>query len=503
MTVSYSSISATATDPLFLAGALVVIGFFGARYWQGRSALAYFFIQLFVFAILSGLLLARGVVPYRPGVSNGPEPTRLYVGVLEVIWWLGAAWLAVGFLRAFVVLERQPRGTKLVQDLLAALIYLAATFAIVAYVFDLPIKALLATSGALAIIIGLALQSSLGDVFSGIVLNIERPYRVGDWIILDDTLQGKVIETNWRATHILTGNQDVAIIPNSVIAKSKLVNCSAPTKVHGASIRVRLEPSLTPAAGCELLKEVLLGSTHILRTPEPSVTIKDLSAEMIDFELSYSVAEVGAVDRAQNELFNRVYRAAAAAGVRFSPRLGGSLGETGPKFEEESGIPGRLLAGISLFSTLTTDEKAALASQMQRKDYKPGEVIVRAGTILEALCIVSYGVLVGSVEANGRKIEVIRLVLGDYFGEVGLLTGKALVGELTALTRVEIYEIPKAVLSPLIEARPGLAEELSEILASRQLANRSALDHHDDSEAHEEGVAERVVADIRRMFSLH
>ena len=120
-------------------------------------------------------------------------------------------------------------------------------------------KGLLATSGALAIIIGLALQSSLGDVFSGIVLNIERPYRVGDWIILDDSVQGKVIETNWRATHILTGNQDVAIVPNSVIAKSKLVNCSTPTKIHGASIRVRLEPSLTPAAGCNLLKEALLG----------------------------------------------------------------------------------------------------------------------------------------------------------------------------------------------------------------------------------------------------
>ena len=124
------------------------------------------------------------------------------------------------------------------------------------------------------------------------MLNIERPYHVGDWIILDDTLQGKVIETNWRATHILTGNQDVAIIPNSVIAKSRLVNCSAPTKIHGTNIRVKLEPSLTPAAGCHLLKEVLLGSTQILRTPEPTVTIKDVSAEMIDFEIFYVVPDV-------------------------------------------------------------------------------------------------------------------------------------------------------------------------------------------------------------------
>src|SRR3979490_2261490 len=235
MSISFSSILATATDPLFLAGIVTVAGFFGARYWQGRSSLAHFLIQLLVFAILTSLLLAGGAVPYRPGVAIGTEPRRFFVGALEVIWWLGAAWLAVGFLRAFVVLGRQPRESKLFQDLLAALIYLAATFAIDAEVCDLPVKGLLATSGALAIVIGLALQSSLGDVFSGIVLNIERPYRVGDWIILDDTVQGKVIETNWRATHLLTGRQDVAIVPNSVIAKSKLVNCSSPTRIHGAS----------------------------------------------------------------------------------------------------------------------------------------------------------------------------------------------------------------------------------------------------------------------------
>src|SRR3984893_7298839 len=351
MTVSLSSILAVATDPLFLAGVVIVTGFFGARYWQRRSSLARFLIQILFFVILTALLLGGGVVPYRPGAIVGSESRRFFVGALEVIWWLGAAWLAVGFLRAFVVLGRQPRESKLVQDLLAAIVYLTATFAIVADVFDLPVKGLLATSGALAIIIGLALQSSLGDVFSGIVLNIERPYRVGDWIILDDTLQGKVIETNWRATHILTGNQDVAIIPNSVIAKSRLVNCSPPTTIHGASIGVRLEPSLTPAAGCNLLKEVLLGSTHILHTPEPTVTIKDLSAEMVDFELSYSVADISAVDRAQNELFNRVFQAAAAAGAAFAPRIAVMSAKVTAEDKGEPGIPERLLEGISLFST--------------------------------------------------------------------------------------------------------------------------------------------------------
>jgi CRP-like cAMP-binding protein len=76
-------------------------------------------------------------------------------------------------------------------------------------------------------------------------------------------------------------------------------------------------------------------------------------------------------------------------------------------------------------------------------------------------------------------------------------------GEVTALTSVVIYEISKAALAPLLRARPGMAEELSESLAMRQLANRTVLDHHDQQVQPDEGLANRVAANIRRLFSLH
>jgi hypothetical protein len=89
MTASYSSILAKVNDPLFFAAVVTVAGFFAARYWRARSLLAYFFTQLLVLVILTGLLLAAGVVPYRPGAAIGAsEPKRLFVGLLEIIWWL-------------------------------------------------------------------------------------------------------------------------------------------------------------------------------------------------------------------------------------------------------------------------------------------------------------------------------------------------------------------------------------------------------------------------------
>jgi CRP-like cAMP-binding protein len=222
-------------------------------------------------------------------------------------------------------------------------------------------------------------------------------------------------------------------------------------------------------------------------------------ADMIEFELAYAVADINAVDAAQNELFDRAYKAASAAGIRFAPRLGaGAISSP----EHDATVPNRLLAGVSLFSTLTGAEKLALAREMARKDFKLGELVVRDGTVLDALSIVSDGVLVATEQRDGKRFERLRLTPGVYFGETGLLTGAALRGEITALTRVTVYEISKNTLLPLLKARPTMAEELSELLTARQRARQTVLDEIHTGEVPDEGITHRVTAKIRQLFSL-
>ena len=235
--------------------------------------------------------------------------------MVKIAWWLWAAWFLVGILRVFVVTEHRPREGKLIQDLLAGAIYLAAVFAIIAYVFDLPIKGLLATSGAIAIILGLALQSTLSDVFSGIVLNFSRPYRPGDWISIDGGTDGRVIEMNWRATHVLTAKRDLAIVPNSTIAKAKIVNASSPTGIHGMTVTVDLDARTPPAIGAEILQQAVLNTQLILATPAPQVTVKSITANSSELDISFFVEELAHSTRAQNELFDRISRHLAAAGI--------------------------------------------------------------------------------------------------------------------------------------------------------------------------------------------
>ena len=119
------------------------------------------------------------------------------------------------------------------QDLVVGMIYLGAALSVVAYVFSAPVGTLIATSGVFAIILGLALQSTLSDVFSGIALNLSRAYAVGDWIVLSDGIEGRVVETNWRATHLLNASNDLVVVPNSGLAKASSPTSAAPTAVTG------------------------------------------------------------------------------------------------------------------------------------------------------------------------------------------------------------------------------------------------------------------------------
>jgi mechanosensitive ion channel-like protein len=219
-------------DPLVVTLAVLLLGGLLTHFLFRRHPLGRAIVRVICLAVLTLVLLYAGVVPYEPLTRTGVPFQDAVHAVLKIAWWLLTAWFLVGFLRVFVITERRPREGKLVQDLLAGLIYLAALLAIIAYVFDLPIQGLLATSGVIAIILGLALQSTLSDVFSGIVLNFSRPYRPGDWISIDGSTDGRVLEMNWRATHVLTAKRDLAIVPNSTIAKAKIVNASSPSGIR-------------------------------------------------------------------------------------------------------------------------------------------------------------------------------------------------------------------------------------------------------------------------------
>jgi CRP-like cAMP-binding protein len=332
---------------------------------------------------------------------------------------------------------------------------------------------LLATSGAVAIILGLALQSTLGDVFSGVVLSFSRPYRPGDWISIDGGTDGRVIEMNWRATHVLTGRRDLAIVPNSTIAKSKIVNVSSPSGIHGVTITVQLDAKTAPSAGTEILQHAILNCRLIVATPAPAVTIKSINATYTEFEITFFVEQLASATQAQNQLFDLIFRHLAVAGID----LATAGNQPDQAIEDQSSRrsktgPERLLDLVAIFASLTTDERKSIAAKLKQKSYDEGETLVELGTVLQSLFIVGTGVVSFTREESVGEIELLRIGPGEHFGEIGMLTGAPATAKISALMPATIYELAKDDLSPLLEARSDVAQELCRALARRQAARQ-------------------------------
>ncbi|MGX9146368.1 cyclic nucleotide-binding domain-containing protein [Mesorhizobium sp. 128a] len=485
---SYGDIAQLAADPIVQTGTLAALGTVSTRLALRKRSERQLVGQLALFAALTALLVSQDIVPYAPGPQNASDLLRFFAGLAKIAWWTSAAWSLISLVRVFVIFEGRVREGRFLQDLVVGIIYVGAALSVVTYVFNAPVGTLIATSGAIAVILGLALQSTLSDVFSGIALNLARPYGIGDWLVLGNAMEGKVVETNWRATHLLTAANDLVIVPNSDLAKARLTNLSTPEPSHGVTLTIRLRPTTAPSAMIELMHSVLLSSTSTLRTPEPSVHVTSLDANAAELELTFRVADVSLVGVAKTEIFDLTYRHAKAAGLALAqPPDGGATVATSASSTSSAGLRAtqmRLLDAVPLFAHLTEDEKEALASTMMRRTFRKGELFVEQGSVLKCLMIVRSGVAVVTRRgegAVGETAELARLAPGDFFGEGGLLTGAGEPGTVTALTPVVVYEITQEGLAPLMRDRPSIADELGSLLSRRTAAEQSRLDERNGS----------------------
>jgi small-conductance mechanosensitive channel len=475
----FPMLAAIVADPFVQAGTLAVVGALLThvvlRHHPGWRLAG----QVAFFLALTLLLTYHGIVPYEATSDETDLLQRVFIGLAKVIWWVNATLSLAGFVRVFLIFEGQPREGRLIQDLIVGIIYVGSTLSVVAYVFSFPVGTLIATSGVFAIILGLALQSTLSDVFSGVALNIGNSYAVGDWIRLSDGVEGRVLETNWRATHLLSGTNDLIIVPNSNVAKATLTNLSRPDKGHGVKLTVRLRPTVLPSVVANVMRNVLLSSNSILTSPAPSVSVKSLDGEAIEMELSFRVPDIAASGGARNEIFDLIHRHTKAAGLGLSQPAGSADTPAGPLADAASSAHRttrlKLLDAVPLFSFLTEDEKEALADAMTRRNYRKDEVVAQQGIVLETLMIVRSGVLVAVRQEGQAEVELSRMAPGDCFGEGGLLTGAGEAGTIRALTFVVVYEIAKDALAQLMHDRPGIADELGTILAQRAAMGQHPL----------------------------
>jgi small-conductance mechanosensitive channel len=216
--------------------------------------------------------------------------------------------------RIWLMLNRGPREAHLVRDMAVGIIYPGVALSIIGFVFGMPVGTLIATSGIVAIVFGLALQNTLGDVFSGIALTLGRTYAIGDWIRMKDGPEGRVVETNWRSANLLTAEYNIVVVPNSVLARQALTNLSRPDDTRQITLTVRIVPT-QPSFVEQVMRSALQGSTRIVQDPLPIVALKTIDAAAIEVDLLFRIASPADWAVARNEVIDLIYSQCKADGL--------------------------------------------------------------------------------------------------------------------------------------------------------------------------------------------
>ncbi|TXI10838.1 MAG: mechanosensitive ion channel family protein [Rhizobium sp.] len=303
----------------FLPLALInLLGLAGILIWhmQGRRRpTGRLIVQIVFFAGMSLVLWLAGISPYRLDDGEIQDAGVLLAKAARVLWWLHLAWTVIGFVHIYLTVNRRPHEAHLLQDLIVGIVYLGVALSVIGFVFGAPVGPLIATSGVVVVIIGLALQNTLADVFSGIALALGRAYVIGDWIQLADGTEGRVVETNWRSTNLLTGGHNVVVLPNSVLAKQGVTNRSRPDESHQIALTMRIAATHKPGLVEETMLVVLKNCERIVEDPPPAVALKAIDAIAIEVELLFRVATATGRMSAQNEIIDLVYEHCKASGL--------------------------------------------------------------------------------------------------------------------------------------------------------------------------------------------
>ncbi len=410
-----------------------------------------------------------------------PAAMELVPMLFDILWWIAAAVLLTIALERFVwepVEKKAGRNLpNLIRRMTAFVIYLLAFFGIVAYVFDQKLTGLLATSGVAAMIIGLAIQINISNIFSGLAINIERPFRIDDWVKIGGFDEGKVIDITWRSTRLLTRDNCILCIPNSQASESHIRNFSMPDDTYKMIFTVQVDPAHQPGRIKKILLDAALSAGSVLSAPPPAVRYiglnKDIHGQSAPWAANYLV--ITAVRNYEKKMVNmedameRIYIHMNRAGIRpvIQRQEIRMLPETESEPETDAGASN--LKDLDLFQPLPDETMALLNQKMNIRRFAGGQTILKEGEAGDALFIIAEGVVRVTVSGeDGAPVEVAKLGAGHFFGEMAMLTGEPRYATITAVTDAAVFEIPKKDIEPFLTEKMQFRHILTETLVERK-----------------------------------
>lgn len=459
--------------------------------------------------LLALLALLQGALALGPaGV-----PVMLLAGrVVESALWLAGIWLLMRLIELLIWDRLVPhwlglRAPRLLRQFVAVMLLMLGVAVLLGHTWGLALSAVLATTGLLGIVLGLALRNILADFFSGIALNIEKPFDLGDFVMLRAPSQrtpfvGTVQEVNWRSTRLLTPEDNLVSVPNSVVAAAIVENLSHPSPVSEQEIDLTLAWDVPQALAERVLQAACTeawahGATGGDKAPK--VRMARMDGGGVTWRVVYLLdPRLRGKGSAVHLLLSCVHRHLRLAGLQ-PAALPGAAGTPAPSVALIEGWPAAagaavgsaagsaaaaaapakalhlldhqrpcdrqaVMAEVALMQPVSLPERARLAQVLRVHRLEPGAMAVRLGDPGDSMFVVAAGVMEVRTGTDDGQARANVLGAGSVFGEMALLTGEPRSATVKALCPAVLYELSRPMLAPLLSERPGLADELALVM---------------------------------------
>lgn len=362
-------------------------------------------------------------------------------------------------------------------------------------------EAFLALGVASSVLIGLALKDTLGNLFAGLALQSEKPFHVGDWVVVSGE-EGQVVQATWRATKIRTKAGNFVIIPNSRISLDAITNYSMPTPVTRLERRIRMGYEVPPNLFKKIAVEACQDVPEILKDPKPDVLTHEYSEYAILYRCRFWVDGYRRSEPISNKFLTLLYYRLERAGIVL-PVPARDVRVTQVESPEEAEVADARRAfvdRVDLFAPLPETVKELIASSLEAVTFASNEAIVRQGDKGDSMFFIHRGGVRIVLESDGSETDVTTLEAGQYFGEMSLLTGEARTATAYAVGDVDAFLLHKNSFKSILEENPFVLKHIGEVMVERREGLEATEATLADKKSTKEEKAESFLKKVNRFF---
>lgn len=449
---------------------VISLGEFNYRLQRRSRSLATTFqvIRNLVLPVLFFLLFLQYVLKLPPDGK--------LIKSVETLFWLCLIHASLSLMNA-ILFEQAKADTwrakvpKLLIDLSRLFLVTVGMAIVSALVWGADIAGLATALGVSSLVIGLALQDTLGSVMSGIALLFERPFAVGDWLQIGDRV-GQVIDINWRSVRLQTFDREMVIIPHKVVGGEVVCNFSRPKPIQAERIQIGFSYSDPPNVAKQVLYNTALETQGILAQPEPQIFTLSYADFSITYEVKFFIEDYGELEEIRDRFMTRLWYAAQRNNLTIPFPIRTLYHYHGPtaQSQEASKKFAERMQSIPSFVPLDKPEISyQFSPDVLLQHFGTGEKVIRQNYPSDALYfIVSGQAIMTFSDETGQDYPVLKLGAGEFFGEMTLFSSDPSPISVVALDDLEIMMLSSNIVNQMIERQPSFAREISQILEVRR-----------------------------------